>query len=92
MVAKGFVQPKVDYGETFALVARLDTIIIVLAVATQNKWFVYQMDVKSTFLNDILEEEVYLNQPLGFEIKDQEQNVYKLKKTLYGLKQARRAW
>jgi hypothetical protein len=65
---------------------------VVLAIAAQNKWPIYQMDVKSSFLNSILEEEVYLNQPLGFEIKGQEHKVYKLKKSLYGLKQDPRAW
>lgn len=56
LVAKGFSQQQgIDFGETFAPVARLDTIIVVLAIATQNKWKVYQMDVKSTFLNGILE-------------------------------------
>jgi len=60
-VEKGFSQqPRVDYGETFAPVARLDTIKVVLAITTQNRWKFYQMDVKSTFLNDILEEEVYV--------------------------------
>ena len=54
MVSKGFVQqPGIDYGETFSLVARLHTVRTILAVATQNKWLVYQMDVKSTFLNSI---------------------------------------
>jgi len=70
----------------------LNTMRIVLAIPTQNKWPNYQMDVKSNFLNGILEEEVYVNQPLGFEIKGQEHKVYKLKKAVYGLKQAPRAW
>jgi hypothetical protein len=90
---RGFSQqPGIDYGETFAPVTRLDTIRFVLAIATQNKWHVYQMDVKSAFLNGMLNEEVYVDQPPGFEVKGQEQKVYKLKKSLYGLKQAPRAW
>ena len=93
LVAKGFSQQHgIDYGETFAPVARLDTVRFVLAIAAQNKWPIYQMDVKSAFLNGILNEEVYVQQPPGFEVKGQENKVYKLKKALYGLKQAPRAW
>jgi hypothetical protein len=65
---------------------------MILALAAQNKWSVSQMDVKSAFLNSYLEEEVYVDQPPGYEILGQEDKVYKLKKTLYGLKQAPRAW
>ena len=72
----------------FAHVARMDTVRTVLAIATQNKWHVYQMDVKSTFLNGYLEEEVYVEQPQGYEVPGQEHKVYMLKKALYGLKQA----
>jgi len=62
LAAKVFCQRSViDYGETFASVARLDTIKTILAITTQNKWQVYQLDVKSTFLNDILQEEVYVD-------------------------------
>jgi hypothetical protein len=63
-----------------------------LAVAAENRWPVYQMDVKSAFLNGILNEEVYVDQPPGYEITGREQMVYKLKKSLYGLKQAPRSW
>ena len=67
MVAKGYArQPRIDYGETFALVARLDTIRLVLAIAAQNKWHIYQLDVKSIFLNFVLEEELYVEQPPNF--------------------------
>jgi hypothetical protein len=93
LVAKGFSQqPGIDYGETFAPVARLDTVRTLLAITTQHKWKVYQMDVKSTFLNGVLEEEVYVDQPPGFEVKEHPTKVYRLKKALYGLKQAPRAW
>jgi glycine cleavage system H lipoate-binding protein len=93
LVAKGFLQkPRLDFNEVFALVARLETIRLVVAVATYKGWAMHQLDVKSVFLNGPLEEEVYVKQPPGFEIKGQEQKVYKLNKTLYGLKQAPRAW
>ena len=87
LVARGFSQqPGIDYGETFAPVARLDTVRFVLAIAAQNKWPIYQMDVKSAFLNGVLSEEVYVCQPPRFEVKGQEHRVYTLKKIFYGLK------
>lgn len=93
LVAKGYVQQHgIDYGETYAPVAKLDTVRAVLAVAAENRWPVYQMDVKSAFLNGILNEEVYVDQPPGYEISGRERMVYKLKKALYGLKQAPRSW
>lgn len=70
-------QPNIDYNETLALVARLDTIRMVLYIATQNKWKIYQMDVKVAFLNGFLEEEVYGKQSPGYEIDGQEDKVYK---------------
>lgn len=92
-VAKGYSQqPRIDYNEIFASVACLDTVRTILAIAAQNKWVVYQMDVKSIFLNSILEEEVYMEQPPGYEILGHENKVYKLKKALYGLKQTSKAW
>eukprot|EP00253_Pinus_taeda_P024150 PITA_24150 len=63
-----------------------------LSIAAQNKWKVYQMDMKLAFLNGVLMEEVYIEQPLGYEKKGQEHKVCRLKKALYGLKQAQRAW
>jgi hypothetical protein len=67
LVEKGFAQQSsIDYGQKFSLVARLDTVGEVLEVVVQNKWPNYQMDVKSTFLNEILHEEVYVDQPPGF--------------------------
>ncbi|RZB65513.1 Retrovirus-related Pol polyprotein from transposon TNT 1-94 [Glycine soja] len=93
LVAKGYSQRQgIDYDEVFALVARLETIRLIISLAAQNKWKIYQMDVKSAFLNGFLEEEVYIEQPLGYEVKGQEEKVLKLKKALYGLKQAPRAW
>ncbi|GJY48190.1 retrovirus-related pol polyprotein from transposon TNT 1-94 [Tanacetum coccineum] len=79
------------YKESFALVARLDAIRIFLAFAAHMNMIVYQMDVKTAFLNDILREEVYVSQPDGFVDQDNPNHVYKLKKALYGLKQAPRA-
>ncbi|CAL9021871.1 unnamed protein product [Prunus brigantina] len=93
LVAKGYSQkPGVDYNETFAPVARLDTIRTLIALAAQKSWQLYQLDVKSAFLNGILEEEVYVDQPEGFVVKGSESKVYKLHKALYGLKEAPRAW
>uniref|UniRef100_A0A6N2K750 Integrase catalytic domain-containing protein n=1 Tax=Salix viminalis TaxID=40686 RepID=A0A6N2K750_SALVM len=93
LVAKGYAQkPGVDYNETFAPVARLDTIRTLIALASQKGWKLFQLDVKSAFLNGVLEEEVYVEQPQGFLVKKAESKVYKLKKALYGLKQAPRAW
>ena len=93
LVVKGYKQQYGrDYEETFAPVARMETVRTVLSIAAQNKWKVYQMDVKSAFLNGVLMEEVYIEQPLGYEKKGQEHKVCRLKKALYGLKQAPRAW
>jgi hypothetical protein len=93
LVAQGFSQKEgIDYEETFALVACLDPIRILLSFSVA-KWFkLHQMDVKSAFLNDVLEKEVYVRQPLGFESAKYPHRVYKLRKALYGLKQALRAW
>ena len=93
LVAKGYAQvPGVDFFETFSPVARIDTIRTILAMAAEKGWKIFQFDVKSAFLNGELQEEVYVEQPLGFEIKGSEKKVYKLEKALYGLKQAPRAW
>jgi hypothetical protein len=92
-VARGFSQKEgIDYEETFAPVARYTSIRTIIALATKMKWKLHHMDVKTTFLNDIIEEEVYIEQPKGFEVKYRKTHVCKLKKALYGLKQASRAW
>jgi hypothetical protein len=93
LVAKGYVQQEgIDYEETFSPVARLETVRTFLSIASQLKLKVYQMDVKSAFLNGYLKEEVYVEQPQGFIVEGKEDKVYRLKKALYGLKQAPRAW
>ena len=70
----------------------MDTIRIVIALAAQNNWVIYQLDVKSAFLHGEINEEVFVNQPPGYEQKEHKSKVYRLKKALYGLKQAPRAW
>jgi hypothetical protein len=93
LVCKGYAQIEgLDFDETFAPVARLEAIRIFLAYACHKRFKVYQMDVKSVFLNGDLNEEVYMEQPEGFELSDNPDLVCKLKKDLYGLKQAPRAW
>ena len=93
LVAKGYSQQEgIDYDETYAPVARLEAIRIFLAFAAHSNFKVYQMDVKSAFLNGELEEEVYVDQPPGFENLNQEDSVYLLHKALYGLKQSPRTW
>ena len=93
LVAQGFCQKEgIDYGETFAPVARLEAIRILLAFAASRGFKLYQMDVKSAFLNGYIEEEVYVKQPPGFEHPKFPDRVFKLQKALYGLKQAPRAW
>ncbi|CAL2225682.1 unnamed protein product [Prunus armeniaca] len=93
LVAKGYSQqPGIVFNKTFAPVARLDTIRALVALAAQKKWKIYQLDVKSAFLNGELEEEIYVEQPQGFIEQRGENKALKLKKALYGLKQAPRAW
>jgi hypothetical protein len=92
LVAKGYSQVKgLDFDETFAPVARLESIHILLSYATHHDLKLYQMDVKSAFLNGSIKEEVYMKQPPEFESEEYPNHVYKLHKTLYGLKQAPRA-
>ena len=93
LVAQGYKQEEgIDYDESFAPVARLEAIRIFLAFASFKNFKVYQMDVKSAFLNGILNEEVYVEQPPGFQDHTVPNSVFKLDKALYGLKQAPRAW
>nr|GEU36363.1 retrovirus-related Pol polyprotein from transposon TNT 1-94 [Tanacetum cinerariifolium] len=93
LVAHGYRQEEgIDFEESFALVARLEAIRIFLAYAAHKNMVVYQMDVKTAFLNGNLREEVYISQPDGFVDPDNPNQVYKLKKALYGLKQAPHAW
>jgi hypothetical protein len=92
LVAKGYSQVKgLDFDETFAPVARLESIHILLSYATHHDLKLCQMDVKSAFLNGSIKEEVYMKQPPEFESEEYPNHVYKLHKTLYGLKQAPRA-
>ena len=92
LVAKGYAQEYgVDYEEVFAPVARMDTVRMILAFAAQKGWTIYQLDVKSAFLHGELTEDVFVEQPRGYEMKNEADKVYKLKKALYGLKQAPRA-
>ena len=93
LVAQGYTQIEgIDFDETFAPVARLESIRLLLAVSCTLRFKLFQMDVKSAFLNGILNEEVYVAQPKGFEDPQHPDYVYRLKKALYGLKQAPRAW
>jgi hypothetical protein len=89
LVAKGYAQVAgLDFEETFAPVARLESIHILLAYAAHHSFKLFQMDVKSAFLNGPIKEEVYVEQPPGFEDDRYPDHVYKLSKALYGLKQA----
>ena len=93
LVAQGYRQEEgIDYDETFAPVARLEAIRLFLAYASFKGFKLYQMDVKSAFLNGDLQEEVFVEQPPGFEVYKHPNHVYFLHKALYGLKQAPRAW
>jgi hypothetical protein len=93
LVAKGYSHVEgLDFEETFAPIARLDSIHILLVYATHYDFKLYQMDVKSDFLNGPIKEEVYVEQPPGFEDQEYPNHVYKLHKALYELKQAPRAW
>nr|GEZ81689.1 retrovirus-related Pol polyprotein from transposon TNT 1-94 [Tanacetum cinerariifolium] len=93
LLAKGYAQKEgVDFGESFAPVARLEAVRLLIAYAAHKSFTIYQMDVKTLFLYGPLKEEVYVNQPDGFVDPYHLDKVYRHKKTLYGLKQAPRAW
>ena len=87
LVAQGYSQEElIGFEETYAPVARLEAIRILLAFAIPQSIKLFQMDVKSAFLNDYIKEEVYVEQPLGFEDHKYPDHVFKLTKALYGLK------
>ena len=87
LVAKGYTQKEgIDYEETFSPVAMLKSIRILLSIATHLDYEIWQMDVKTAFLNGHLEEDIYMMQPDGFITSNQKQKVCKLRKSIYGLK------
>ncbi|GKB36575.1 zinc finger, CCHC-type containing protein [Tanacetum coccineum] len=93
LVIQGFKQKSViDYFDTYAPVVRISTIRLLIALALIHSLIIHQMDIKTAFLNGVLEEEVYMNQPLGFILPGNENKVCKLIKSLYGLKQAPKQW
>lgn len=93
VVVKGFLQKEgINFEEVFTPVTIIDTIWLVVGIVNDNNGSIYQMDVKSAILNKPLEEDVYLEQPSCFIVKNQESKFYRLKKALNGLKQALRAW
>ena len=92
-VAKGFTQTYgIDYQETFTPVAKINSIRVLLSLVVNSNWVLHQLDVKNTFLNVDLEEEVFMSPPPGFEESVGVGKVCKLKKSLYGLKQSPTVW
>ena len=92
-VAKGFSQKEgIDYEETFAPVVRYSSIQTIISLAVEMCRRVHQMDIKTAFLNEVIEEEVYIEQLEGFDVENRETHVCRLHRALYGLKQAPRAW
>jgi hypothetical protein len=93
LVAKGFTQIHgIDFDETFSPVARLDSVRLLLALAALEDWDIHQIDVKTAFLNGELDEELYMEQPEGFVVPGHRLKVCRLRKAIYGLKQASRVW
>jgi hypothetical protein len=93
LVTQGFSQVEgLEFGETFVPVARLETIKILLVFAASKEFKLYQMNVKNAFINGVIQEEVYVRQPLGFENPKYPNTVYKLLKALYELKQVPWEW
>ena len=93
LVAKGYAQQHdIDYDETFAPIVKMTIVRVLIAIAAAKGWHLYQMDVKNVFLQGELEEQVYMVQPLGFHSGTNTSAVCLLKKSLYRLKQAPRAW
>ena len=90
---RGFEQVHgLDYDETFAPVVSFDTIWTLLAFAIQNDLLIHQMDLVAAFLSEIIDEEIYMEQPEGYVMRGQESKVCKLKRSLYGLKQSPPCW
>lgn len=93
LVVKGYAQLfGINYRRTFGLVACLDIITLIIAVTGQLGWKIFHLDVKFSFLNGELKEEIFVDQPKGYELNVHDDKVYWLKKVLYVLKQAPRAW
>ena len=93
LVAKGYTQTYgINYQETFAPVAKMNSNWVLLSLAANLKWPLQQLDVKNAFLHGDLEEEVYMDPPPGFENMFEKGKVYKLKSSVYGLKQLPRTW
>ena len=84
--------PGIDFDETFSPVAGFESLHLLLALATLEDWNIHQMDVKSAFLNGVLEEEIYMEQPTGFIVFGQEAKVCCLRKAIYSLKHASCTW
>lgn len=93
LVVKGYVQqPGIDYDDAFAHVARIEIVRLLIVLAAVHGWEIHHLDVKTTFLHGELKEVVFVSQPDGFEEKGKETKIYKLLKSLYGLRQSPRAW
>ena len=92
LAMKGYAQKEgIDYGEVFTPVTRMESIRIIIVIAAQERWELHHLDVKTTFLNREIMEDIYITQPEGFKVKGKEDHILKLQKALYGLKQAPRA-
>ena len=93
LVAKGYTQTYgVDYAETFSPIAKISFVRILISLAANLGWTLFQLDVKNGFLNGDLKEEVYMEQPLRFVAQGESGKVCRLHKAIYGLKQSPRAW